>query len=70
MNALNALSRQLYETSNFDTSLIYAGNAKTLAGKIDYKKGIAASHNNIGLVYDSQGNYSEALKNYCRKVSD
>ena len=28
------------------------------------KKGIANSYNNIGVVYESQGNYPEALKSY------
>ena len=32
--------------------------------EIGDKKGVASSYNNIGLVYFSQGNYTEALKNF------
>ncbi len=64
VNALNQLSWELYLRGNYDTALIHAGSAKELAEKLNFRKGIAASYNNIGNVYNGQGNYPEALKNH------
>ncbi len=54
------LSRQV---SNTDSSLLFATDAKTLASKIIFKKGLADAYNIIGVVYN-QGNYPNALKNF------
>lgn len=64
VNTLNQLSRELYFIGNNDTAISHAQNAKQLAEKLNFKKGIAFSYNNIGNVYYLQGNYSAALKNY------
>ena len=37
--------------------------------EIGNKKGIANSYNGIGLIYDSQGNYAEALKNHMASLA-
>ena len=41
----------------------YAEEAISLAKKINFRSGIANSYNNIGMHYEYQGNYPEALKN-------
>ena len=73
VNALNALSEQLWKKGNYDTALIYANNALALAnslsfgegrGEAGWKKGIAKAYNNIGIIYQEQGNYPEALKEH------
>src|SRR4030095_13519729 len=42
----------------------YADEAMAIAQQIKFKKGMAASYNNIGNIYSFQSNYPEALKNY------
>jgi signal transduction histidine kinase/uncharacterized protein HemY len=64
VNTLTLLTRQVYLTGNYDTTLLYANQSKALAEKINFKKGIANAYNNIGNVYFAQGNYPEALKNH------
>ncbi|MEO8761035.1 MAG: tetratricopeptide repeat protein [Bacteroidia bacterium] len=55
------LSRQV---SNLDSSLSLATDAKTLASKIIFKKGLADAYNIIGVVCYSRGDYPNALKNF------
>ncbi|MBC7865503.1 MAG: tetratricopeptide repeat protein [Bacteroidia bacterium] len=74
--SLNLLTDQLRKTSNFDTALAYAQQAKDLAEKLitssgegtaplrSAKKGITDAYNNMGLIYADRANYPEALKNY------
>ena len=65
VNALNLLSEKSgWRMGNYDTAFYYAENAKQLAEKLKFKKGIADSKNNIGIIYDDQGKYPEALKNH------
>lgn len=64
VNSLNALSKQNIDISDFVMAKQYADSALELAKKLNYKKGIANAHNNIGIVYKNQGNYPEALENY------
>jgi tetratricopeptide (TPR) repeat protein len=64
VNALNRLSRELYYKGNFDTAIIHAKNGKLLAQKLNFKKGIGASCNEMGNAYYGQGNYNKALENY------
>lgn len=47
-----------------DKAIALAIEARTLAEKIDFKKGQAYAYKNIGLGYLSQGKYIEALQNY------
>ena len=64
VNALNALSKQLYLQGIFDTALVYADNAKRLAEEINCKKGVANAHNVIGLIYENLGDNARALKEH------
>jgi tetratricopeptide (TPR) repeat protein len=61
---LNDLSKISFLTGNYDSSLYYCNQAKLLSEKISWKKGLAQSFNNLGLVYKNQGIYAEALKNH------
>jgi class 3 adenylate cyclase/tetratricopeptide (TPR) repeat protein len=61
---LENLFWEFYLGSDNVTAKKYAEDAMALAQRINYKKGIASSYNIIGLIYDSQGNYPEALKNH------
>jgi adenylate cyclase len=60
---LNRLSHA-YLGNNPDKAMDYARKSLDLSGQINYKKGIAASHNGIGNIYFLKGDFSEALENY------
>ena len=62
VNTFNALSRQFTLIGNYDTALIYAGKAKTLAERLNFQKGIATAYKNTGLVYEGRRNYPKALE--------
>ncbi len=65
VNILNQLSEKAgWRIDNYDTALYYANSALHLAEKLSFKKGIAFSYNNIGIVNDYIGNPTEAIKNY------
>ena len=52
-----------------DSSLValsYGKKALELAIKIDYKKGIASSYNNLGAVYDGMGEQEKAIKYFLK----
>ncbi|HTA60907.1 MAG TPA: tetratricopeptide repeat protein, partial [Bacteroidia bacterium] len=61
---LNQLCWEYDLISQYDKSLTYGKQGLALAQSLSFKKGMAASYNNIGNVYEKQGNYAEALKNY------
>jgi tetratricopeptide (TPR) repeat protein len=50
------------------TALSYAREALTLATQIDDQKGIAASYNNLGIVYRNQGALEKALEYYMNSL--
>ena len=50
--------------SEFDKGLVFGKQALVLAQNLSFKKGIAQSYNNIGIIYMYQGNYPESLKNH------
>lgn len=65
VNILNLLSEHAgWRVGNYDTALLWAEQAQMLAEKLNYKKGITTSYNNMGIVYYNQGNYAEALNNH------
>jgi tetratricopeptide (TPR) repeat protein len=61
---LNDLNKKLRSVGKYDDALKYANEGKELSEKLKYKKGLATSYNNIGMVKYLQGYYSEALSNY------
>ncbi|MCW3084138.1 MAG: hypothetical protein JWP12_1504 [Bacteroidetes bacterium] len=64
VNTLNLLSRQLFIKGKYDTAMLCANNAKALAEKSGYKKGIGLSYNSIGNINFTKGKQDEALDNY------
>src|SRR5271170_4309683 len=54
VKTLTRLSWQFYYENNNKTSLQYAGEALTLAEKINYKKGESSAYSRFGLIYQSQ----------------
>ncbi len=68
VNSLLALSREFFSTST-QQAFTYAVEAKDLAVKLNYKKGLAYSYKNIGIVYYIQANYIESLGNYDKALA-
>ena len=62
-NTLIALTYKIDQADNFDTALIYVGQALTLAENLNYKKGIAKAYDVTGFVYAHKDNYPKALEN-------
>lgn len=63
-NALNAISWQLMNRTEYDSAMESAKVALTISQKVNFKKGIAASYFRVGLIHSYLGNYPEALKNH------
>jgi tetratricopeptide (TPR) repeat protein len=61
---LNELSYNYINYGNNIQAKLYADSALTLAGKLNFKKGKAVAYRYTGIIYGSQGNNVEALKNY------
>jgi tetratricopeptide (TPR) repeat protein len=66
--ALNALSAKLLSIGNYDTALIIANNAKTLATKLGFKKIIASAYSNMGIAYRNKSEYTKALEYYLKAM--
>ena len=65
VNTLNQLSKHAgWAVGDLEKAMQFGLEAKALAEKTHYKKGIASAYNNIGIVEESYGNYQEALENY------
>jgi len=64
VNALNALSEQLWYTSNYTNARKYADSALRIAEKLNFRKGIGIAFSNIGIVCQRQGNLKEALQSH------
>jgi len=61
VNTLDLLSRKLWGTGKFDSSMDCAHTEQVLAEKLSFKKGIAAALRNIGIIYENQSDYAKAL---------
>ena len=64
VGVLNKIADKLLYVGNYETSLLYANQAKIIAEKLEFKKGLANAYNLIGVIYWRQGNYSLSLKNH------
>jgi signal transduction histidine kinase len=64
VNCLNELSIEYRNIRDNETSMQYAESAFELATTLNYKKGIATSYGNFGIIFEEQSNYPEALKNH------
>ncbi len=69
VNTLNALSGKLWRMDKYDTAIICANNARTLAEKIDFKRGIIKAWRNCGSAYYNQGNYFKSLESYTKSLA-
>lgn len=67
VNLMNRLSWE-YAVSHPEEAAKYAKEALELAEKAGYKKGIGDAYNHIGLVYDYQGSYDQALDYYFKAL--
>ena len=69
VNTLNDLCKQYINKGNYEAAMQYADQALFRAQKINFKKGIAYSFGNIGLIYKYQGNYGKALDSYFNSLT-
>lgn len=65
---LNELSREVLNTEDIKQSLEYARKANELANQLNYKKGMAYSLKNIGLVQYYQGDYLNVLDSWTQSL--
>jgi len=63
VNALNTLAYQIYRT-NAEEAISYGSEARDLAEKIGFRRGLADAYKNTGLGYYMQGEYIEVLRNW------
>lgn len=63
VSSLNRLSVEFFNT-DADKSILYGQQARDLAIKLSFKKGLAYAYKNIGIAYFNKGEYIEALKQY------
>lgn len=59
---------QYININEYEKGIANAKKGIALAENLNYKKGIAAGYNYIGIIYDYQDNYPEALKMYFKNV--
>ncbi len=67
-NELIAISSLYLRVSNFDSALRYSQLSLQVAEKIDFKKGVSSAYSNIGIVYNWQSDYSNALSYYLKAL--
>ena len=65
---LNMLSKEVLNTEDIKQSLVYARKANELANQLNYKKGIAYSLKNIGLVQFHQSDYLGVLNSWTKSL--
>jgi serine phosphatase RsbU (regulator of sigma subunit) len=63
VNVLNNLSIEFISNNLNDSAFRYSLEAKEIAQKLNFTKGLALSYNILANIYFYQGNYNEALKN-------
>ncbi|GAA4321956.1 hypothetical protein GCM10023149_21990 [Mucilaginibacter gynuensis] len=63
VDALNRLAMLMYE-DDIDSTFIYTAQARNIAGRQQYAKGMADATNNLGIFYDIKGNLQLALRYY------
>ena len=68
VNSLNKLAVSL-SFIDFDSSMQFADEALTLSIEIGYEEGMAGAYRNYGHIYQYQGDYPYALKNYLEAFS-
>jgi two-component system, NarL family, sensor kinase len=69
VNTLNLLGRELFLANKHDTAVVLAEQAKTLAEKINYKKGSAASYTILGNVCLLRADYTSAYSYHSKALA-
>jgi tetratricopeptide (TPR) repeat protein len=69
VKTLNSLSDKLEDEGKYDSAIACAINADSLAERLEYKLGIAASLGSIGIIYDDRGDYTKALEYYFKALA-
>ena len=64
VNTLNELSKRFSIKGNYDLSNKYAEDAISLAGKLNFKKGLILPYTCLGINNWQLGNYKEAMENH------
>lgn len=64
VNILLRINKEYLNLSSYEESRKYANEAMIISKKLNYKVGIINAYHLIGISYDYQGFYPEALKNY------
>jgi class 3 adenylate cyclase len=64
VNTLNELCQAKTSMDDYPEARKYADEALALAEKLDYKKGVARSYHQIGVIYWHLGDYQKSLENY------
>src|ERR1700757_1317051 len=65
---LNSICREYLSKGDFTNALQYGNSALTLAKQLNYKKGIANSYNNIGIINFNQRYYEKALEYFSNSL--
>lgn len=68
VNILNTLSYELLY-SNTDTTILLATQAKNLAEKLKYQKGVASAFLRLGQAYNNLGSYEESQENLSKALA-
>jgi len=64
INILNSICREQKNIGDFEKANQYGNQALLLAKRLSFKKGEAKAYNNLGIIFESQGDAENALKNY------
>ncbi len=62
VNTLNVLGKGLIDKMDYDKGLIYSREAKKLAEKLNYKKGMAQALTNEGIILSKKKQYRDAIE--------
>lgn len=68
VDAYGKAAEKCWRTGKYEEGLIYARKGLAAAQKTGYKKGEADLLNHIGIIYDYQGNISEAITTYLKAL--
>lgn len=69
VKTLEELGWELYATGDYNKSIMYGAQSKTLAEKLNYPKGVSNAYNIIGNSYYNLGNYPLAVEGYFKALS-
>jgi tetratricopeptide (TPR) repeat protein len=68
VNHQNILCRKYINIGLYDTAISFGNSALQLSLKLNFKKGVALSYNNLGLSYYNLADYSRALDYYLKAL--